>query len=37
VLTFVLANKTVTTVTQPVSGRVLSQAAAVYNVFVELR
>lgn len=37
VLTFVLANKTVTTVTQPVAGKVLSQAAAVYNVFVELR
>lgn len=37
VLTFVLANKTVSTVTQPVSGRVLTQAAAVYNVFVELR
>lgn len=37
VLTFVLANKTVTTVTQPVTGRVLTQAAAVYNVFVELR
>jgi hypothetical protein len=37
VLTFVLANRTVTTVTQPVAGRVLSQAAAVYNVFVELR
>jgi hypothetical protein len=36
-LTFVLANKTTTTVTQPVSGKVLSQAAAVYNVFVELR
>lgn len=37
VLTFVLANKTSTMVTQPVAGRVLSQAAAVYNVFVELR
>ncbi len=37
VLTFVLANKTTATVTQPVTGRVLSQAAAVYNVFVELR
>ena len=36
-LTFVLANKTTTTVTQPVSGKVLSQAAAVYNVLVELR
>jgi hypothetical protein len=37
VLTFVLANKTVSTVTQPVAGRILTQAAAVYNVFVELR
>jgi hypothetical protein len=37
VMTFVLANKTVTNVTQPVSGRIFSQAAAVYNVFVELR
>lgn len=37
VLTFVLANRTVSTVTQPVAGRILTQAAAVYNVFVELR
>jgi hypothetical protein len=37
VLTFVLANKTVSTVTRPVAGKILTQAAAVYNVFVELR
>lgn len=37
ILTFVLANRTESVITQPVSGRVLSQAAAVYNVFVELR
>lgn len=37
VMTFVLANKTVTNVTQPVTGRIFTQAAAVYNVFVELR
>jgi hypothetical protein len=37
VLTFVLANRTESVITQPVSGKILSQAAAVYNVFVELR
>lgn len=37
VLTFVLANRTERSVTQPVNGRVLTQAAAVYNIFIELR
>jgi hypothetical protein len=37
VLTFVLANRTKSVITQPVSGTVLSQAAAVYNVYIELR
>lgn len=37
ILTFVLANRTDSVIAQPVSGKIISQAAAVYNVFVELR
>jgi len=37
VLTFVLANRKETLILQPVSGKILAQAAFVYNTFIELR
>jgi hypothetical protein len=37
VLTFILANKKEISVTQPVSGTILIQAASVYNSYVEVR
>jgi hypothetical protein len=37
VFTFILANRSGADITQPVSGKVLAQAADVYNSFVEIR
>ena len=37
VLTFILANRKEVTVTQPATGTILVQAAAVHNCYVEVR